>query len=277
MTKTQKVQKSILPILVEFDRVCRKLEIPYSLAFGTLLGAVRHHGFIPWDDDIDVIMKREDYDRFLKEAPGHFRKGYFLQTQANDPYYYFPFAKIRTDQVEMIEQATSHVKQHHGAWIDIFPYDAVPNEQAMADKKYQNGHRLSEKINFFMYMYVTGHERRPVQIIKKLVVFFNKRFYQINFLLKKWYQEREDIMRTSNNEKTEYLSLYAFRHKSFDVFKRHFIRRESFESLIEMDFEGHQFLAFEDYDEILTKLYGDYMTPPPKDEQKSNHTLVERK
>lgn len=127
-----------------------------------------------------------------------------------------------------------------------------------------------------MYMYVTGHEKKLVQVIKKIVVFFNRHLYRLNFMLKRWHKQREKLMREHNEQETKYLSMYAFRHKSYDVFKKHYIRRESFEHLIELDFEGYRFYAFADYDEILTRRYGDYMTPPPKEEQKSNHTLVER-
>lgn len=88
-------QQALHTLLVEFDRVCRALEIPYVLYAGTLLGAVRHQGFIPWDDDLDVLMLREDYDRFLREAPGVLdTETFFLQKEFSDHWPLF-FSKLR--------------------------------------------------------------------------------------------------------------------------------------------------------------------------------------
>ena len=124
----KKVQETELEILAEVIRVCEENDIPYFSAGGTTLGAMRHDGFIPWDDDIDIGMLREDYERFLKIAPLKLKKGYTLQhfsTDKNTPFY---FAKVRKDGTVFMEKYMRHIKMHHGIYIDIFPHDFVPDD-----------------------------------------------------------------------------------------------------------------------------------------------------
>lgn len=269
------IQKRIYDVFIEFDRVCQELNLDYTLSFGTLLGAVRHEGFIPWDDDIDVIMKRDDYEVFLRKAPNYLDKKYFLQTHDTDKYYYFPFAKIRNDEYLMKEEATAHLDMNHGVWIDIFPYDAVPDDQDAQDKQFDQVQKYTNLLNFFLYMYVTGHERKIVQIIKKIIIGFNRKFYKVNFMLNYWYKKREHWIRKYDKIKTKELSLVTFRYKDKNKYYDRFIKRTDFDTYIELKFENGLYPAFENYHEILTNVYGDYMTPPPIEEQKSVHTLVE--
>ncbi len=117
-------QKALYCLLCEFDRVCKALDITYFLFAGTLLGAVRHEGFIPWDDDLDVIMYRKDYDRFLKEAPGLLdAQPFFLQKEFSEHYPMF-FSKLHLNGTTCLERY--HPKDplmHQGVYMDIFPYD----------------------------------------------------------------------------------------------------------------------------------------------------------
>ena len=117
-------QQALLLLLKEFDRVCRRLEIPYTLFAGSMLGAVRHGGFIPWDDDLDIMMKREDYDRFLREAEGVLDKEkFFLQKEFSEHWPMF-FSKLRLNNTTCLE--TYHPKDpmtHQGVYIDLFPCD----------------------------------------------------------------------------------------------------------------------------------------------------------
>jgi lipopolysaccharide cholinephosphotransferase len=114
-----------LAMLCEFVRVCDVLGLHYHLAAGTLLGAIRHKGFVPWDDDIDVAMPRRDYDRFLKEAPALLNAEIFLQHWRSDPGFSALFAKLRRNGSEFKELGRHRANQHHGIYIDIFPFDAV--------------------------------------------------------------------------------------------------------------------------------------------------------
>jgi len=116
-------QKVMLAILLEFDRICQKHSLVYWLDFGTLLGAKRYKGFIPWDDDLDVGMPKEDYEKFLHIAESELDNRYFLQTRKRDKYYRNFFAKIRDRNSLLIDkwEKERHIKYHQGIYIDIFP------------------------------------------------------------------------------------------------------------------------------------------------------------
>ena len=120
----------------ELDRVCKLLDIPYFMVGGTLLGAVRHQGFIPWDDDIDVVMFREDLERLEKEGSTLFDKKYFLQTEDTDKYYPLMTAKLRKNGTVFLEGCMDeNVKSHTGIFIDIFPMDDISDVDHPAIQK----------------------------------------------------------------------------------------------------------------------------------------------
>ena len=124
--KLRQLQLCELEILDEFVRICEKYDLQYYLVGGTLLGAVRHQGFIPWDDDIDVAMPREDYDKFAVIAEKELSPKYFYQCPATDPYYFLTYAKIRKNGTEVYEERFKYSKFHKGVFIDIFPLDFCP-------------------------------------------------------------------------------------------------------------------------------------------------------
>lgn len=124
--RLRKLQLVELEILNEFVRICEAHSLQYYLVGGTLLGAVRHKGFIPWDDDIDVAMPREDYDSFAQIAPQELNSQYFYQSSETDPYYFLTYAKIRKNGTEVYEERFKNAKFHKGIFIDIFPLDFCP-------------------------------------------------------------------------------------------------------------------------------------------------------
>ncbi len=121
MSKVRLVQ---IELLDELDRISKKYNIKYQLFAGTLLGAVRHNGYIPWDDDIDVAMLREDYERFISVCEKELGADYFLQTPdlEGSPY---PFSKLRKNNTLFVEGNVEHIDIHHGVFIDVFPMDNV--------------------------------------------------------------------------------------------------------------------------------------------------------
>lgn len=135
--KTKELQKYGLKILSEFHNICEANNIKYILDYGTLLGAVRHKGFIPWDDDIDVAMTREDFNKFQELASKLLPENMFLQTNESDENYYNTFAKIRIPDNNYIEKAVEHFDHVHGPWIDIFIYDYKYDDENLNRKKQQ--------------------------------------------------------------------------------------------------------------------------------------------
>lgn len=124
--RLRQLQLAELEILDEFVRVCQAHDLRYYLVGGTLLGAVRHQGFIPWDDDIDVAMPREDYDRFAQIASEELGPQYFYQCPDTDPHYFLTYAKVRKNGTEVYEERFRNAQFHKGVFIDIFPLDFCP-------------------------------------------------------------------------------------------------------------------------------------------------------
>lgn len=152
-----KVQEHILDVFKEIIRVCELLNISYFVMGGTALGAVRHGGFIPWDDDLDIGMLREDYERFRQEAPEHLREDLFLQTYATEEKSPFYFSKVRKDNTEFCEYYCRKLDIHSGIYVDIFPYDNVPNNDKERAKYYR---RMKYLLNLYIAKSVTEPSRQ---------------------------------------------------------------------------------------------------------------------
>ena len=135
----RKAQLIMLDMLIEFDAICKKHQLQYWLDSGTLLGAVRHQGFIPWDDDIDISMPVEDYNKFLKIANNELSNEIFLQTLQTDKHFKFDYIKLRSNKASIIEfhEKDEQIKYHQGVFVDIFPMLTIENTVANK-KQYDN-------------------------------------------------------------------------------------------------------------------------------------------
>jgi len=127
----RKAQLIMLDMLIEFDAICKKHQLQYWLDSGTLLGAVRHHGFIPWDDDIDLSMPIEDYNKFLEIAGSELSSDIFLQTSQTDENFKFDYLKLRSNKANIVEfhEKDEQIKYHQGLFVDIFPMLAIENSE----------------------------------------------------------------------------------------------------------------------------------------------------
>lgn len=263
------VQKVELEILLKFDSICKKYNIRYQLFSGTLLGAIRHKGFIPWDDDIDVCMLRDDYEMFLRKCDiQDLGETFFLQTNITDPTSIIQFAKLRKNNTIFEPDNEVGSASHKGIYIDIFPLDNV--------KPYtKKGERQYKSFNFW-YSIVTSSVKSRVltasTLSKKIIRWF---FYIITKIVPKQYIDKkiQKILKQFNNEKTEYVNHLSNGTTGIRP-KRFLMKRAVFEDMINVEFEGHFFPAPRDYDSVLSQSYGDYMTLPPVEERKSHHGIV---
>lgn len=240
-----------LDIMDKIDDVCRKNGLSYSLGGGTLLGAVRHKGYIPWDDDIDIMMPRSDYEMFLNIFEGLFPH-LVLQHYKNDDTYYFLFAKVYDNRTCLIEENTVG-----GVYVDVFPIDGLPHEDRLSDyihKLYATKEDLIKSTKF--YKFKKGHLMRLKYFIKQL--FYPSRSKIIERLDKQFY--------SYPFESSEYAGAITGIY-----FEKEHMPASTFKDYIELDFEGHKYMAIKDYDAYLTKHYGDYMQLPPIEQQISNH------
>ena len=244
-------------ILADFDRVCRNNNIKYTIAYGTLLGAVRHHGFIPWDDDVVVIMLRDEYAKFLK-CIGQLNEKYtFVSVETNDKYT-TPLPKIYDNRTELIEL-------HHrdkfklGVYIDILIFDYLPQNyflksicqfRSMLARKIWGLATYETKTNFFL--------EKVLRNIAFKINLGRKASLMINWL-------------NSNNNKSQLVanlqySIYGLRKDTFTT--------ADLLNVTNIKFENIEVLAVKNYDLFLKQWYNDYMCLPPIEKRVTHHNFI---
>ena len=251
-----------LDLLLEFDRVCKKLNLEYFLSSGTLLGAVRHSGFIPWDDDVDVMMFRKDYEKLLKLAPNEFAPQYFLQTQTTDMEFPFPFAKLRDSMTTLIEEQLSGLDINHGIYIDIFPLDGVPTNESLRKLGWI-------PISIIGYLSLSKTVRRDSP--HKLAIIFKILNSIIHVKARTLLKIYTSLCRLCDAEKTKYVAFSSWPDYPFN---RIIYKKSIFERTVMLRFHGHFFPAPSGYDDLLKQIYGDYMVLPPEEKRLSNHRYI---
>lgn len=241
-------QAALYILLAEFDRVCRELDICYFLFAGTLLGAVRHKGFIPWDDDADVIMLRRDYERFLREAPPAIDfERFFLQAEYSEHWPMF-FSKLRLNGTSCLEKfCPRDLAAHQGVYIDIFP----------CDNAFQNplGRRLQflcSKVVIAKGLYARGYYTKSK--LKKVFTAVCRILPNKPFL---------KIVKGPTKE-TGYVHSFL---GAASRYSKNVYRRECFSDTVRLAFESGEFFAPQQYDVLLRIMYGDYMSLPPESER----------
>lgn len=244
-------------ILDEIHRICTENGLRYSLASGTLLGAVRHQGFIPWDDDIDIMMPREDYDRFVELWDQVHTPGYILATPENSPDFYNNFAKVIKDHTTFLQFEQQRERQlHKGIFVDIFPMD----------RRAPGG--LAQKIQFAAFavnlLYNRGYPSEAGGLLglgeKILLGIVPQKCYRKISLAaarfsRRWNGCKEAEMVTPDTLRSCHLNYPA----------------DSFDRLTKLDFNGKHYDAFQDYDTILRIEFGDYWELPPEEERVWRH------
>lgn len=258
----KKLQAIEFDIFKEFKRVCEKNNLTYVLNSGTCIGAIRHAGFIPWDDDIDVAMPRKDYEKLVEIAEKELSDQYFFQNYHSDKKCGLVFGKIRKNNTIMSENYSYHIDMHQGVWIDIFPYDKISDDlnQREKDKKMiyllknlyiiKCGYKVPEDKNTFI--------NRIVYAFAKFLLIF----VSIDFLIQKLDKE----LNKYNNTDAKEVYLYGC------LSPKNNLPCEMLNDLIEVDFETEKATVFKEYDYYLSRVYGDYMKLPPV-EQRGNGSV----
>ena len=258
--KMNEIQKKTFDILKELDRVCKEAGLKYFIYAGTLLGAVRHKGYIPWDDDIDVVMFRADYEKLVEACKKYLNHNLFeLQTIYSDPMANNPWMKLHDKNTAFISGIRREGSME-GINIDIFPIDNAPDTEKQLNKTA----KYFDNMNFvYQWRFANSNEElsnkiRFFQKIIKLIPPFNE--------LK--FKERYNKKIQQYNSKSTRNVVYFSNRK----YLKKVIPREFFDEIILLDFEGEYFPAPKKWNEILTKLYGpNYMELPPEDQRKTVH------
>ncbi len=253
----KRLHQDLLTILLELDRICKKYNIRYFLSGGTLLGAIRHKGFIPWDDDIDIEMMRHDYDKFCKICESELNeKKFFLQTQKNDKNYNWVYGKLRLKGTEYIRVGQEHLKQKTGIFIDIFPIDNTINKK-VSQYIINTGCETCRSILWSNVGVKTS--KRFLEKIKYMILSKIPRKIAINVF--------EYLAKLYNNIDTKYKVFYNLKLKNR---KCYIYQSKWYEDQLNVEFEKYKFPIPIGYKHILQMYYGDYMKLPEKDKRKGN-------
>jgi len=253
-----------LEVLCAIRDVCEAHGINYSLTGGTLIGAVRHMGFIPWDDDIDVMMPRPDYDRFIRlvteEEGVPFR---LLCAERCGEAYPYPFAKACHPDTVLIERRMQTPGAELGVYVDIFPVDGVGDTMSAAVrrcKRFQFWHGLKVCKNWTTYR------------TSKLRKWYYEPFRYGCYLLSKLFTRRFIDRKLDRFARKKPFATTAYAGRLVGDFgSKEIAPRALFETTHTVEFEGQAFRAIVDHDTFLTNLYGDYMTLPPAEKQVTHH------
>lgn len=264
---TKIIQKYELEILKHIKKICNENNIVYFLSDGTLLGAVRHKGFIPWDDDIDIAIPRPDYERFLNAAEEHFNDPYEVLIPNKTPKYIFPFVKIVDKRIK-VRTNSREKEQKWNVWIDIFPLDVMPrNRIHFFIRKY---HLLYRRM---MYMFscfedMASNNRTDRPLMERILIHFAKtahpeRYLDTNTQIKKLNQALTRLPYEKGNQIISFHGGYKFRS---------LMDKSIYGTPDKLLFEDDFYLVPEQYGVYLSTLYGDYMQLPSEN-RRNQHKL----
>lgn len=251
------IQLLQLDLLSEIDRICRENNLKYYIIAGTLLGAVRHGGFIPWDSDIDIAMFRKDYDKLMEIGNSKIDEKYFIQSDKSDPNTRSSFAKVRINDTKFIEKGNKIKDSHYGFYVDIFPLDDIKGEPSKTDFLFGKFLKLLQRIKAFRNgkVFSTKFSRTLIALISSAVtIFIPKRV--IDSIIYK-------AMTKDNNKGYNYVTNYCSRYG----IKKQFMSYEIYGEPVEIEFEGRKFWAPNQYLYWLDRIYGNYMELPPEKER----------
>lgn len=259
-----KLQDTELEILQEIIRVCNANNITYFTVGGTTLGAIRHNGFIPWDDDIDIGMMRDDYEKFLSVAKTELAEGFSLTyyyTDPNSPTYY---AKVRKDGTEFVEPYTQNIKMHHGIFVDIMPYDFAPEDKNERKKYYR-------RIYFWNQLYIAKTVCIASMIETKNQKIISVARHILHFALapvsKRYLYEKTDkALRRYNKTNTRWVSSRGLKNFESEI--------DDLLPTIDHEFSGILVKVPRNTDKLLRTQYGDYMKLPPLDKRYGHAPLL---
>lgn len=257
------VQLLELKILKEIKRICDKNHIRYFLTGGTLIGAVRHKGFIPWDDDIDIAMMREEYDRFVEIAPKELSEEYSFRCIQHDEKCGAFLGKVVLNGTNYRTAQQPETLEKTGFWVDVIPYDTIYDSRFLASLYFW-------RLNFLTVLYSmkngyhngTTRLKRAVAECMRVVFFFIPRAYLRKRILRYPYR----LNRKNTNTRCYLAGRYGVPRELRSAYL--------FDEYMEVQFEDDKFMALKKSHEFLTELFGDYMQLPPE-EQRVTHQVAE--
>lgn len=247
------LQLAILKILMQIDKVCREHNLRYYIMAGTMLGAVRHKGFIPWDDDLDIGMPRGDYDKLMAHSKAWIPAPYEAVCAENDPAYPLPFAKIQDASTTLIERI--HLKYIGGIYIDVFPLDGVP-QNPLKRRLHFARYEFFKRVLYLIFRDPYKHGKGPSCYIPLLC---RKLFTTAGV--------QKSIRKVMTKYDFEECDLIC----DYDDGLKGVMRKEELGSPTPISFENQIVMGVQNFHAYLKRKYGDYMTPPAQSGQRQHN------
>lgn len=260
----RQVQQRQLEMVCKLHRICEENHLCYIMLGGTLLGAVRHKGFIPWDDDLDIGLPRQDYDKLLELLQEKPIEGCFLQCHETEKHYIQPFAKLRLDGTAYLETYTQHIDMHQGVFVDIFPLDKIDAPGSFGT---ESRRLIAKAITFAIWRKEKFVLRRKgVKRVEKVVS------HVLGVLPKKWLVAGQNMLVRREKRSWHYRgSMFSSNYSSSKVY----FKDSDFDDRILMDFENTKLYGPREYDRVLGTMFKNYMQLPPENKRNSGHDVVE--
>ena len=258
VTDIREIQQIELGIMEYIHETCQKIGVKYFLAYGSLIGAVRHKGFIPWDDDMDICMLREDYEKLQDYLIANPDERYEVMSYKNNLNYVYPFMKVQDNHTYLLEEDV-RIDSNMGIYVDIFPVDGYENDTNFKNKMT----KLIKKRQLSCYTFkgITNTKSVLNSLIRYISVII---FYFTN--TNKYVAQIEELAKSRKVSDYEEVDYLIYKDMNKPVW-----RREWLEQVTTGTFEGKKFMIPKNYHEILTSDYGDYMQLPPVEQRVSHH------
>lgn len=258
----EEIHEGTLVILKKIIEICDKINVNYFIAYGTLIGAVRHKGFIPWDDDLDIIMLRPEYDKFVSYCDAHENELYpfRLMNRFNTPGY--PFNISRFNDLRYRMETNGYPDAGMGMFVDIYPFDGCGNDRDEAIREFNPKKKFLMRMLSLTYSdSFTPSKKSLFNTLAKLILYPIAKILGMNYFLCKL----DNLCKTYDYSKSKFVGVVTWDEKCFPV------EKAWVEKTIEAPFEGLKVKIPVDYDKVLRLSYGDYMKLPPVEERVPHH------
>lgn len=263
--KLKKIWAIEIDLLNELLRVCKKHDIKVIVYAGTLLGAIRHKGMIPWDDDIDVALTRSEYEKLCEVAPEEFKHPYFFQNTQTDKKYFCGYSRLRNSLTTGMIAGMKSADYNNGIYIDVFVLDGYIEDEKMLANQMRKKKLFERIVNSYTFAFFT---KNPIKICIKSIIYFILYFSFCKIVPYNKFIVLYDSLLSKYNQETDRLSLITH---NMNFIPKYWLRKKDLENIVYVDFENIKVPVPRNFDSVLRHTYGNYMEYPPVEQRGKWH------